>query len=158
MIRVPQGKPHVPPPITPKEAGKEAKKAEEQPAKPAARPPAPAKPGIGRGPELDARAIAVRLAALTAEAKKKEISGREFERILEEVINLTGLKDPQAAMEEANRKLQKEIELELERIKGNKDLMEDAESWQRFADLLAQMNQEQAEAFLGLLKSEIRAL
>ena len=155
MIRVPHGKPHVPPPISPKEAGKEVKKAGEREGRPAK---APAKPGIGRGPELDARAIAVRLAALATEAKEKEIAAEEFERILEEVIKLTGLKQPQAAMEEANRKLQKEIELELEKIKANKELMEEAEDWQKFAELLSKMNAEQVEALLGLLKQEVKAL
>ncbi len=155
MIRVPHGKPHVPPPLTPKEAAKETKKAEERPA---AKPAAPAKPGIGRGPELDARAIAVRLAALATEAKEKEIAAEEFDRILEEVIKLTGLKEPEAAMEEASRRLQKEIELELEKIKANKELMDEAESWQKFAELLSRMNKEQIEAFLGLLKESIREL
>jgi hypothetical protein len=141
MIRVPgEGKPHVPPPITPKEVGKEVQK--EAKAKPGKT--APAKPGIGRGPELDARAIAVRLAALTAEAKKKEIATEEFERILQKVIEFTGLQEPEAAMEEANRKLQKEIELELEKIKKNKDLMDEADSWQKFAELLTQMNKEKS--------------
>ncbi len=130
------------------------KKAEE---KPAARPVSK-EPGIGRGPELDSRAIAVRLAALAAEAKEKEIGAEEFERILEEVINLTGLKEPQEAMEEANRKLQKEINIELEKIKNNKDLMDEAEDWQKFSELLSSMNKEQVESFLGLLKDEIRGL
>jgi len=157
MIRVPgEGKPHVPPPITPKEVGKEVKKEAKESARPGKA--APAKPGIGRGPELDARAIAVRLAALTAEAKKKEIATEEFERILQKVIEFTGLQEPEAAMEEANRKLQKEIELELEKIKKNKDLMDEADSWQKFAELLTQMNKDQLESFLGLLKSEIKAL
>ena len=80
----------------------------------------------------------------------------EFERILEEVIKLTGLKDPQAAMEAANKKLQKEIELEMERIKASKELMDEAEDWQKFGDLLAQMNQDQVNSFLGLLKDSIR--
>ena len=155
MMRVPGEKPHVPPPISPKEAGKEVeKKAEERPA---ARP-LPKEAGIGRGPELDSRAIAVRLAALAAEAKEKEIGAEEFERILEEVINLTGLREPQEAFEEANRKLQKEMELELEKIKSNKDLMEEAEDWQNFAELLANMNKEQIESFLGLMKDTIREL
>ena len=126
MIRVPGEKPHVPPPITPKEANAE-KKAEEK-----GRPTkGPARPAIGRGPEMDARAIAVRLAALAAEAKEKDVAAEEFERILEEVIQLTGLKEPEAALAEANRRLQKEIELELERIKSNKELMEEADGWQK---------------------------
>lgn len=154
MIRVPHGKPHVPPPITPKDTG--VKKADDQSGRQAK--PAPAKADIGRGPELDARAIAVRLAALATEAKEKEVATQEFERILEEVIKLTGLKDPQAAMEAANEKLRKEIEAELEKIKKNKDLMEEADSWQKFGELLSQMNKEQVEAFIGLLQSEIRAL
>lgn len=153
MIRVPGEKPHVPPPITPKEA-KGEKKAEEK-----GRPTkGPARPEIGRGPEMDARAIAVRLAALAAEAKEKEVAAEEFERILEEVIQLTGLKEPEAALAEANRRLQKEIELELERIKSNKELMEEADGWQRFAELLSQMSEEQVDAFIGLLRTEIRGL
>lgn len=151
MIRVP---PHVPPPIPPKEVGKEVKKVEER----AARPKAPPKPGIARGPELDARAIAVRLAALATEAKRKEIAAEEFSRILEEVIKLTGLKEPEAAMAEASRRLQKEIEAELERIKANKELMEEAKSWQEFAELLSRMSAEHVEAFISLLKTEIRGL
>ena len=156
MIRVPHGKPHVPPPVTPKEAAKEAKKAGDEKGQQAKA--APARPGIGRGPEMDSRALAVRLAALATEAKEKEVAAEEFERILEEVIKLTGLKDPQAAMETANKKLQKEIEIELQRIKDNKDLMEEAEDWQKFGELLARMGQEQVEAFIGMLQGEIRAL
>ncbi|MFH1684016.1 MAG: hypothetical protein ABIA67_03955 [Candidatus Margulisiibacteriota bacterium] len=156
MIQVPHNKPHIPPPIVPKDAGKEAKKADDQSSRQAK--PLPAKANIGRGPELDSRAIAVRLAALATEAKEKEVAGHEFERILEEVIKLTNLKDPQAAMEAASKQLQEEIETELEKIKKNKDLMEEADSWQKFGDLLSQMNKEQVEAFLGLLQSEIRAL
>jgi len=153
MIKVPGNRPHVPPPISPKEAGKEVSKTDQRGAK-GAKPSA----NIGRGPELDSRAIAVRLAALATEAKEKEVAAEEFERILEEVIKLTGLKDPQAAMEAANKKLQKEIELEMERIKASKELMDEAEDWQKFGDLLAQMNQDQVNSFLGLLKDSIREL
>jgi len=150
MMRVPGDKPFIPP-VSPKEV-KPEKAAEE---KPAAAKPVP-KGNIGRGPEMDASAIAVRLAALATEAKEKEIAADDFERILEEAINLTGLKEPQAALEEANRRLQKEIELELQKIKDNKELMEEAESWQEFAKLLSQMNEGQIENFLGLLKETIR--
>ena len=150
MMRVPGDKPFIPP-VSPKEV-KPDKAAEE---KPAAAKPVP-KGNIGRGPEMDASAIAVRLAALATEAKEKEIAADDFERILEEAINLTGLKEPQAALEEANRRLQKEIELELQKIKDNKELMEEAESWQEFAKLLSQMNEGQIENFLGLLKETIR--
>jgi hypothetical protein len=157
MIQVPHGKPHVPPPITPKETGKEpVKKADDQTGRQAK--PLPAKAHIGRGPEMDARALAVRLAALATEAKEKDVAAEEFERILEEVIKLTGLKDPQAAMEAANKKLQEEIETELEKIKANKELMDEAESWQKFGELLSKMNKEQVEAFIGLLQNEIKAL
>ena len=151
---VPSNKPHVPPPISPKDVGKDIR-AEQ---KPAAKAAAAKASNIGRGPELDARAISVRLAAAASEAKKKEISGDAFEKILQEVINMTGLKDAQGAMEEANRKLQQDIETELAKIKGNKDLMDEAESWQSFAELLAQMNEDQAESMLGMLKQSIREL
>jgi hypothetical protein len=157
MIHVPSNKPHIPPPINPKEVGKEIENKPEQQAAKTAKP-LPAKANIGRGPELDARALAVRLAALSTEAKEKEISGKEFKRILDEVVNLTGLKDPQAAMEEANKKLQKEISLELEKIKKNKGLMDEAQDWQNFAELLTSMSKEQAESFMSLLKDSIQEL
>ncbi len=152
MIRVPGHKPHIPPPqASQKDVGKEVRKAGDQAGK-------GARPDIGRGPQMDARGIAVRLAALATEAKQKEIAAEEFERILEQVIQLTGLKEPQAAMEEANKKLQKEIELEMEKIKANKELMDEAQDWQKFGDLLSQMNQEQVESFIGLLKTGISEL
>lgn len=159
MIQVPSNKPPAPPPINPKDIGKDVKKTEQETARPAKTTHAkPGQPTIGRGPELDARAIAVRLAALATEAKGKEIAAEEFEHILEEVIKLTGLKNPQAALEEANRKLQKEIELELEKIKANKELMEEAGDWQKFGELLMQMNKDQVESFLGLMKDSIKEL
>jgi hypothetical protein len=151
MIKVPGDRPFVPH-ITPKEA-----KAETPPEdKPVVQKPVPQGPGIGRGPEMDARAIAVRLAALATEAKEKEISAEEFDKILEEVIDLTGITEPEAAMEEANRRLQKEIEEELQRIKENKELMDEAESWQNFAELLSRMSKEQIEGFLSLMKETIK--
>ena len=159
MIRIPeQGKPPIPPPITPKDVGKEAKPEEERGGKQIKPVILSGHDSIGRGPEMDVHGIAVRLAALATEAKEKEISANEFEKILEEVIMLTGLKDPQAALEEANKKLQKEIEIELQKIKDNSDLMEEAEDWQRFGDLLYQMNEGQVDSFLGLLKDTIREL
>ncbi len=155
MIHVPSGKPHIPPPITPKDAGKPVQKASDQPAKQAKAAP---QRGIGRGPEWDAASIAVRLAALATDAKEKEVQADDFKKILEEAIKLTNLKDPQAAMEAANKKLQEEIETEIARIKGNKDLMDEAESWEKFGELLAQMDKEQVQVFIDLLQNEIRAL
>jgi hypothetical protein len=64
--------------------------------------------------------------------------------------------NPQAAMEEASRKIQQEIEEEIDKIKANKDLMDEAESWQEFAELLSNLSQEQVEGFLGLIKETIR--
>jgi len=151
MMRVPGERPFVPQ-ITPKEANKEAEKTEQQ----AIKPQQPAPSSIGRGPELDSRAIAVRLSALATEAKKKEISADEFKRILDEVITLTGLKSPEAAMAAASKKLQEEIEIELQKIKDNKDLMEEAEDWQQFADLLERMGSEQAEAMLSMFNESIK--
>ncbi|MGB9612740.1 MAG: hypothetical protein ACPL4K_00980 [Candidatus Margulisiibacteriota bacterium] len=151
MIRVPGEKPFVPP-ITPKEVKPEKGPEEKPTTKPAVQPPA--RPGIGRGPELDAHALATRLAVLAAEAKEKEL---KFEDIVDRIIQETGMTNPQAAMEEANRKLQKEIEEELVKIKENKELMEEAEAWQSFAEVLAKMNEEQVNAFLGLLQETIRS-
>ena len=149
-IKGPGEKPFVPP-ITPKEVKPEKGPEEKLTPQPAVK--APAQPGIGRGPELDAHAIATRLAIFATEAKEREL---KFEDIVDRVIQETGMTNAQGAMEEANRKLQKEIEDELVKIKENKDLMEEAESWQEFAEVLARMNEEQIEGFLGLLKETIR--
>ncbi|MBU0502704.1 MAG: hypothetical protein ABIH69_03025 [bacterium] len=160
MINVPSNKPHLPPlphqvPGAKESAGDEKKSQEttREPAKPLV-----GQSSIGRGPELDAQAISIRLAVLATESKKKEIAAEEFERILEEVIKLTGLRDPQAAFEEANHKLQKDINVALQKIKDNKDLMEEAESWQDFAELLANLSQDQAESILTMIHDEIKAL
>ena len=119
MIKVPGERPFVPH-ITPKEAKGEEKIED----KPTAPKPAPKGESIGKGPEMDTRAIQVRMAAMATEAKAKEISAEEFEEILEEAIKLTGLKDPQAALEEADRRRQKEIDIELEKIKSMKSFAE----------------------------------
>jgi len=153
-VKGPGEKPHIPPQINPQDF-KPKKAAEEQTTpQPAVRPPV--RPSIGRGPEMDAQAIqlATRLAALAVEAKEKEL---KFEDIIDRVIAETGMTNAQGAMEEANRKLQKEIEDEIVRIKENKDLMDEAEAWQEFAGLLAQMSTEQAEGFVSLLQETIRS-
>ena len=149
-IKGPGEKPFVPP-VNPKDIKKEKGVEENLTTRPAVK--MPAQPGIGRGPELDAHAIATRLALLATEAKEKEL---KFEDIIDRVIQETGMTNPQSALEEANRKLQEEIEDELVRIKENKELMEEAEAWQEFAEILAQMNEEQVNGFLGLLKESIR--
>jgi hypothetical protein len=148
MIKVPGEKPFVPP-ISAKEI-KPDKGAEEKPV----RPSPPLQAGTRSVPEMDTHAIATRLAALAVEAKEREL---KFEEIIQRVIEETGVTNPQSAMEEANRKLQKEIEDELVKIKENKELMEEAESWQEFANALGRMNREQVEGFLGLLKETIRS-
>lgn len=152
-MRVPGERPHIQPPISPKEANKpQEAKPEEQASKPI---PAP-KEGFTKGPELDSRAIAVRMAALAHEAKEKEFS---FEEIIQRAIDETGSTNPQAAMEEANRKIQKEIDDVLVAIKENKELMEEAEAWQEFANILEQeLSEEQVSGFLDVIKDSIRSL
>jgi hypothetical protein len=150
-IKGPGEKPFVPP-ITPKEVKKEAAPEEKLSPQPAVK--APAQPGIGRGPELDAHAIATRLAVLASEAKEKEL---KFEDIIDRVIQETGMTNPQSALEEANRKLQKDIEEEIIKIKENKELMEEAEAWQQLEKMLLNLSEEQAEGFLSLLQHTIRS-
>ncbi|MBN3032926.1 MAG: hypothetical protein JW873_02415 [Candidatus Saganbacteria bacterium] len=150
-IGSPSDKPFVPQ-ITPKEI-KPERGAEER-LNPQQAVKAPVQPGIGRGPELDTHAIATRLALLAAEAKEKEL---KFEDIIDRVIEETGMTNPQGALEEANRKVQREIEEEIVKIKENKELMDEAEGWRMLEKMLLGMNQEQAESFLGLLKETIRA-
>lgn len=152
MIRIPGEGPKVPPqipPVPPRKEGEETTK----PARPVS--PESKAPG-GRGPyELDAHSMAVALAALAKEAKEKELS---FEEIIQKVIDETGMTNPQEAMEEANRKLHKEIEETLEEIKANKDLMQEAEAWEAFARILdSKLSNEQKQEFLSLLGESIKS-
>jgi len=148
MVKIPPEKPPVPP-IPPKEPAKPGK------GKGAAKPGAPpAKPGVVRPPALDAHAIAVRLAALAHEAKERELS---FDEIVTKVMEETGIKVPQAAMEEANKKIQEEIEKVLEEIKANKELMEEEEAWQAFAELLeSRLSLKQVNYFFGMLWEAVK--
>lgn len=118
---------------------------------------APSRSSVAREPySLDSQGIAVRMAALSMDAKEKEMS---FEDIVAKVIKETGLIVPQAAMEEADKKIQKEIEAELEKIKSNKELMEEAQSWQELAELLEHnMTEDQIKQFVGMLESEIKGI
>lgn len=151
MIRVPGDRPYITPPVS----AKEAKPKEEVQEEAVSRPMPPPKEG-NKGPQLDARAIAVRMAALASEAKQKELS---FEEIIQRAIDETGMTNPEAAVEEASRKLQKEIEDELELIKSNKELMDESESWQTFGEILEhELNQEQISSFLDLLKESVKGL
>lgn len=151
MIHVPGNKPFVPP-ITPKEI----KKAPEAQEEAVSKPVPPPKEGFVSNPQLDARAIAVRMAALAHEAKEKELS---FDEIIEEAIRETGEPDAQAALEEANRKTQKEIDEILEQIKSNKELMEEAEAWEEFGRILEkELSQEQVAEFFGNINQSLRNL
>ena len=153
MINVPSDKPFVPQ-ITPKEIKQSQPAEETQPSKPAI--PIPKDAQIGRGPELDSQAIAVRLAVMATDAKDKEL---KFEQIIQRVIDMTGLTNAQAAMEEVNRRMQQEIEETLNEIKSNKDLMEEAEAWQTFADVLEKkLSPEQLEAFFGIIRETINLM
>ncbi|MFC1768106.1 hypothetical protein ACFLZ2_06170 [Candidatus Margulisiibacteriota bacterium] len=113
-------------------------------------------PGQLREPGLNARGIAVRLAALATEAKRKELS---MARIIERAIEETGITNPQAAMEEVNKKLQVEIEGILAQIKADKELMEEAEAWEALGDLLeSNLSEEQMKAFISLVEGQIKEL
>ena len=80
-------------------------------------------------------------------------------KIIEEAIERTGMTNPQAAMEEVNKHMQKEIEEVLNEIKNNKELMEEAEAWEALGDLLeSNLTKEQAEAFIDLVQSQIRGM
>ena len=148
MIKVPGERPFVLPINPPKEV---------KPGEKLAEPPKvkmPIQPGIGRGPELDAHAMATRLSVLATEAKEKEL---KFEDIIDRVIAETGMTNPQSALEEANRKIQREIEEEIAKIKENKELMDEAEGWQMLERMLLNMTDDQAQGFLGLLQETIRS-
>ncbi|MFA4857830.1 MAG: hypothetical protein WC901_08100 [Candidatus Margulisiibacteriota bacterium] len=155
-IQGPSGKPFVPP-INPKEIKQET------PAEKTTSSTQTPMPAIGQGPEYDAASVAQRgkviagmLAQLAIEAEQKNLS---FIDILDRIMKLTGMTNPEAALEEANRKLQQEIDGELDSIKSNRELMEEAESWQAFAELLeSQLSDDQIESFIGLLRSEIKSI
>ena len=151
MIRIPGERPHIQPPIQPKEAKPKEEVREEAVSKQVPPPKEGAK-----GPEFDARAIAVRMAALASEAKEKELS---FEEIIQRAIDETGMTNPEAALEEASRRLQKEIESELDHIKSNKEMMEEAEAWQTFGEILEnELSQGQIFSFLEMLKESVKGL
>ena len=143
----PVGPPKVPPTPPPPPEGKgKPKKAGER--------AAPPKKGA---PEelfkLDAQAIAARLAAYAKEA------GPSMAEIVAMAIRETGILNPQAAMEEMNKRVQEEIEKTLEEIKENKELMEEEEAWQAFAALLeSKMTQEQIKGFLNLIGSAVKEI
>ncbi|MFH1387279.1 MAG: hypothetical protein ABIH50_06415 [bacterium] len=148
-INVPGDKPFTPP-INPKGLQPEVKPEEKLVQKPAVQQPA--RPGIGRGPELDTHALSTRMAIIAAEAKEKEL---KFEDIIDRVIQETGTTNPQGAMEEASKRKQKEIEDEIIAIKENKELMDDAESWHMLEEMLLNMNEDQANGFLSLLQEAV---
>lgn len=147
MVKIPGSVPAPFIPPTPSKRSEETKEGQ--------RPAAPSRSSVAREPfELDARGIAVRMAALAHDAREKELS---FDEIVEKVIKETGMVDAQSAMEEANRKLQKEIEDEIDKIKKNKELMEEAYAWEELADILEnRMSQEQVKEFIGILEQEIK--
>lgn len=142
------------PPFIPPDASKGPQKISGE--KEDRRQPAKADRGEIREPALDARGIAVRLAALATEAKRKELS---MAKIIEQAIEETGITNPQAALEEVNKRLQKEIEAVLDEIKSNKELMEEAEAWTALGDLLeSNLSQDQLQAFIDLVESQIKEM
>lgn len=149
MIKIPSSgqTPPIIPPILPKKEGKTE----------STRPAPTVSKGAEKGLQaLDSHAMAVRLAALAVEAKEKELS---MAKIIEQAIEETGMTNPQAAMEEVNNRMQKEIEEVLNDIKNNKELMEEAEAWEALGDLLeSNLTKEQAEAFIDLVESHIKGM
>ena len=151
MVMIPPGSMPMPivPPMQPKksEATTDATKDK----------PLPSKTSVSREAyQMYSQGLAVRMAALAHDAKEKELS---FDEIIEKVIKDTGLINPQSAMEESNRKLQKEIDDEIKKIMENKDLMEEAESWQELAGMLqSQMSEDQVGNFVVLLEQEIKGI
>ena len=146
---------HMPPPQMPP-INPRTGKAEDAPQQQPARPVPAQTAGVSSGPQMTphAQTIAAALAQAAAKAKEKELA---FEEIVQRVIDLTNITDPQAAMEEANRKLQQEIENSIEAIKKNKGLMEEAEAWEEFAQILdSEMSEDQVDNFLGLLNEAVK--
>jgi len=150
MIKIPEGsQPFQPPLVTPKDLGKKEAVDRQTPAK--------INPESVKGESrditaLDSHSMAVRLAALA-----REVETETMFRIIQRAIEKTGLNNPQAAMEEINRRLQKAIDKELDNIKNNKELMEEAGAWQDLADILErEMTEEQAKTFADVLEGYIK--
>lgn len=149
MIKIPSSGQTPPPPILPPpKGGKEEGRRVEMPVP---------KAGGDRGVmPMDSHALAVRLAVLAAEAKEKELS---MAKIIEHAIEITGMTNPQAAMEEIDKRVQKEIEQVMNEIKSNKELMEEAEAWNALGDLLeSNLTKDQVEAFIGLIEDQIKGI
>lgn len=136
-------------PVSPKKAGSDEGRRIEQPPQ--------QQSGSSRASlPLDSHAMAVRLAALAVEAKEKELS---MAKIIEHAIALTGMTNPEAAMEEVDKLVQKEIEEVLNDIKNNKELMEEAEAWEALGDLLeSNLSKEQVDTFIGLVEEQIKSI
>jgi hypothetical protein len=148
MIKIPSsGQVPMQPPIPPKKDSGDSGKV---------RPQTPT-PGQAKGSlPLDSHAMAVRLAVLAVEAREKELS---MAKIIEHAIQLTGISNPQSAMEEIDRRMQKEIEEVLTQIKSNKELMEEAEAWEALGDFLeSNLSRDQLEAFIGLVEGQIKGM
>jgi len=136
-------------PVTPKQSGKEEPRRVEQ------RPQQP-QGGSSSALPLDSHAISVRLAALAVQAREKELS---MAKIIEQAIAATGMTNPEAAMEEVNKRMQVEIEEVLNEIKSNKELMKEAEAWEALGDLLeSNLTKDQVEAFIDLVRSQIQSI
>jgi hypothetical protein len=142
------------PPAVPPVPPKKGEKTETETSRPAL--PVPTKGGEKGLQALDSHAMAVRFAALAMEAKEKELSMGD---IIERAIVETGMTNPEAAMEEVNKRMQKEIDAVLNEIKNNKELMEEAEAWEALGDLLeSNLTPEQAQAFIDLVESHIKEI
>jgi len=149
MIKIPSTPPFPQFPVPPDKAGKKEEQRVQQPAQ-------RAEGGKQQAMPLDSHGIAVRLAALAIEAKDRDVSMAE---IIEKAMELTGMTNPEAAIEEVNIRLQKEIEAVLDEIKGNKELMEEAEAWQALGDLLeSNLSKDQLEAFIEIVQAQIRTI
>jgi len=148
MVRIP---PSVPPkvpgtPPPPPEGEGKPKKIGDQPAPPSKGAPEELY-------RLDSQGIAARLAAYAREA------GPSMADIVAMAIRETGILNPQAAMEEINKRIQEEINKTLEDIKENKELMEEAEAWESFANLLeSKVSEEQIIGFLNLIGSAVKGI
>ena len=105
---------------------------------------------------LDKQSLATRLEILARQAAEGNAS---FESILSQVMRETGIYNPQAAMEEADRKRHKEIEDLLQEIKENKEWTEENAAWERLGDLLdREFTPLQREQFEKMLQDQLGSL
>lgn len=105
---------------------------------------------------LEQQSLATKLQILARQVPHEDMP---FPQFLKWAMDVTRAQNPQAAVEEVNRRLQKEIEDLVEQIKENKEWAEETAAWARLGDLLErELTPEQREQLENMLQEHLRSL